>query len=625
MIPLSSPAIDLDKNGVSDVWQKAYPGTILTGEVDSDGDGLSDLKEGYACTDPFDSRNNLKATLAPNASEYQLTWESQPWMHYQVQQSTNLVTWADAGHQIESTQETFYPRLSIDLSAPSTPVFWRILAKMNLGDTDDDGLNAWEESALGTDPQKADTDGDGIPDGKDFAYSAGPTTFSPPGAGVVNGNLIRYNTAGEAVKLRAFGVNYFNAFERYTSVSTDTAITEKFTFLSENNIPVARVIFAGLYPKSWSLFFEDRNEFWRRSDAFVAMAERKKVGILLCLFFHCPAAGELVQKAVNANYLVPITDFTPRAWIDGVDRVDGNATLRYAEYRGDIGREGSGTDILIQKITKEVVARYKDSPAIWGWEFSNETNLKVDLPYASMTLGQIEEAKVKRPSFNGFVLPIDDTLRHEAISRDNLMHAKKRFADAVRSVDPWRFISMGDAVSRAAAHNLWKDPSDATPWTPTDTRTELKEIMGTDNPGTGIAASVHVYPVKNSTIYFKDDGTIELFAENPPFTQFFSALKTAAQANGNPLIVGEWNAPGDGKDLGGSHPDERRLFHAMAQALVDTEVQLSLLWNFDHATKDDKQTKLWPVNVDGPKIYQVFNNDPALWDLRQLNQQYGRW
>jgi hypothetical protein len=47
MIPLSSPAIDLDKNGVSDVWQKAYPGTILTGEVDSDGDGLSDLKEGF--------------------------------------------------------------------------------------------------------------------------------------------------------------------------------------------------------------------------------------------------------------------------------------------------------------------------------------------------------------------------------------------------------------------------------------------------------------------------------------------------------------------------------------------------------------------------------------------------
>lgn len=205
------------------------------------------------------------------------------------------------------------------------------------------------------------------------------------------------------------------------------------------------------------------------------------------------------------------------------------------------------------------------------------------------------------------------------------MHAKKRFADAVRSVDPWRFISMGDAVSRAAAHNLWKDPSDATPWTPTDTRTELKEIMGTDNPGTGIAASVHVYPVKNSTIYFKDDGTIELFAENPPFTQFFSALTTAAQANGNPLMVGEWNSPGDGKDPGGSHPDERRLFQAMAQALVDNEVQLSLLWNFDHATNDDKQTKLWPVNVDGPKIYQVFNNDPALWDLRQLNQQYGRW
>ena len=34
----------------------------------------------------------------------------------------------------------------------------------------------------------------------------------------------------------------------------------------------------------------------------------------------------------------------------------------------------------MRRYTEEVVRRYKDSPAIWGWEFGNEYNLAADLP-----------------------------------------------------------------------------------------------------------------------------------------------------------------------------------------------------------------------------------------------------
>jgi endo-1,4-beta-mannosidase len=29
---------------------------------------------------------------------------------------------------------------------------------------------------------------------------------------------------------------------------------------------------------------------------------------------------------------------------------------------------------------RDVVERYKDSPAVWGWEFGNEYNIPTDLP-----------------------------------------------------------------------------------------------------------------------------------------------------------------------------------------------------------------------------------------------------
>ena len=58
--PLSTFAsLDLNQNGQSDVWENAFQATGLAAEEDSDGDGMTNLQESIAGTDPFDPRSRL--------------------------------------------------------------------------------------------------------------------------------------------------------------------------------------------------------------------------------------------------------------------------------------------------------------------------------------------------------------------------------------------------------------------------------------------------------------------------------------------------------------------------------------------------------------------------------------
>ena len=47
------------------------------------------------------------------------------------------------------------------------------------------------------------------------------------------------------------------------------------------------------------------------------------------------------------------------------------------EDRSQLGNPNSKANQFIRQFTQEMVQRYNDSPAIWGWEFGNEANLAV--------------------------------------------------------------------------------------------------------------------------------------------------------------------------------------------------------------------------------------------------------
>ena len=50
------------------------------------------------------------------------------------------------------------------------------------------------------------------------------------------------------------------------------------------------------------------------------------------------------------------------------------------EHLDQYGNPDSKSLAFIRRYTQEVVERYRNSPAIWGWEFGNEYNLDADLP-----------------------------------------------------------------------------------------------------------------------------------------------------------------------------------------------------------------------------------------------------
>ena len=62
LVSLSFPSLfglDLNQNGISDVWEFTYNATLLDRNIDSDGDGATNYQESTAGTDP----NNSKSVL----------------------------------------------------------------------------------------------------------------------------------------------------------------------------------------------------------------------------------------------------------------------------------------------------------------------------------------------------------------------------------------------------------------------------------------------------------------------------------------------------------------------------------------------------------------------------------
>ena len=105
----------------------------------------------------------------------------------------------------------------------------------------------------------------------------------------------------------------------------------------------------------------------------------------------------------------------------------------------------------------------------------------------------------------------------------------------------------------------------------------------------------------------------------------YSISRRPDQALGQPLVVGEWGIIGDG-----TSEDEKEIYNRMMQSLIDSGVQLSLLWTFD--TRNVNLPGRWWIQTGqvpdyqiSPKLYQITNTDKDLWDLEQANSTHGKW
>ena len=347
---------------------------------------------------------------------------------------------------------------------------------------------------------------------------APPVAAAPLGLTVAaDGTLQR---SGKAY--RGIGVNYFDALYRHLKNPSDLSFDAGFKSLAAAKIPFARFMAGGYWPSEQRLYLTDRTEFFKRFDRVVKAAETHGIGLIPSLFWDTACVPDLVNE--------------PRsAW----------------------GNTKSKTHTHMRTYVKDVVSRYRTSPAIWGWEFGNEYTLAASLPNASEWRPPIHPSLGTRSSRG----PSDD-LTYEMVRT-----AFTAFATEVRRYDKTRMITTGNAFPRAWAWHNWREGS----WTE-DSSAQFAEMLTGDNPSPVNVVSVHLY---------------EGDASRLP-----SAVSVAAAAK-KPLFVGEFGVSGPGRTTSAA-------FTSMLSSIESSGAALAAVWVYDYAAQPE-----WSLTRSNARSWQL--------------------
>ncbi len=342
---------------------------------------------------------------------------------------------------------------------------------------------------------------------------AEPTPVDPPGLHVQNGVLTR-----NGKPYCGIGANYLLLFARLVTNKDDVSTLDNLAHLAKAGIPFVRFRANGHRAIGYELYLKDPPEFFRRMDQVVRCAERNGIGLIPSLFWHLGAVPQIVGEPAD-----------------------------------QLGNPNSKTNAFLRNFTQEMVSRYKDSPAIWGWEFGNEANLATDLP------GKVtdEATGITRQRAFGSAQPAADSL-----SSQDLRVAYLTFAKTVRTLDPWRIIDTGNSAPRRSAwHNargqFWR----------ADTAPQLTNVLVQQNPNPFDVLSVHIYQKAQSLAPFGLE-TVSHFIGR------YAAMATLIR---KPLFIGEFPT------------SDRAQTEEFLNAIVTNRVPLSAFWVFDYPQQDQME------------------------------------
>jgi hypothetical protein len=157
------PGVDLDSDGMSDVWENAFSAETQEAAVDADGDGQDAYLESVAGTDPNDPESVFRVTSCRVLRSAQLVrWQSAAGKRYQVEGASSLLgPWTSGGEPVSGTGGEVIA--AVPSSTPLTMALrLRLLAEnpavthgrpyLDHVDTDGDRSPDIDEWAAGTDP-----------------------------------------------------------------------------------------------------------------------------------------------------------------------------------------------------------------------------------------------------------------------------------------------------------------------------------------------------------------------------------------------------------------------------------------------------------------------------------------
>ncbi|MBI4556357.1 MAG: cellulase family glycosylhydrolase [Candidatus Hydrogenedentes bacterium] len=329
----------------------------------------------------------------------------------------------------------------------------------------------------------------------------------------------------DGLPYRAIGINYFSAFSRRLQNPDDTSYRQGFADLAKRGISFVRFMACGYWPVDWKLYQSNKEAYFKLLDDVVRAAEETGIGLIPSLFWYPAGISDLVR-----------------------------------EPRNQWGNPSSKTLAFMRQYTQEMVERYKDSSAIWVWEFGNEFSLDADL-YSP------EHRPPIVPDLGTATSRSDaDDLTHEMV-----VTAYREFAKEVRKYDPSRLVTTGASLPRPSAEHLRRERK----WI-ADSEKEFSRNLVDITPDPMNMTSVHIYPMDRQGRFDPKD---------TPYDQIVRLCMETTERNGKALFVGEFGAADKPED--GGPERARREFLAQLTALERGEVPLAALWVYDLEQQED--------------------------------------
>ncbi|MFO1477362.1 MAG: DUF1800 family protein [Verrucomicrobiota bacterium] len=214
--------VDVNSNGISDVWEALYSAQGCDPDADPDGDGVPNRLEAVAGTNPFDSKSlPLIDSIEVGSNGVHVLVSGAVGKRYELQSSESLET-PDSWQAETALVARTNPLVVLDGPATLRNRFFRVV--ISDVDTAGSGMNDWEKYRLGLDPMNPYSNGRVDAGGKrlsDYQYakqllgglteSAAPRKLSLPAASVA------VYPSASATGTGLTGQYYTNASSVYTN------------------------------------------------------------------------------------------------------------------------------------------------------------------------------------------------------------------------------------------------------------------------------------------------------------------------------------------------------------------------------------------------------------------------